>query len=139
MSYCISKKTPQSLNLEDFFYPKSFFNSDFVSGGHYVAPVNVTEDDHQIYVETEIPGVDKKEVEISFQDGILSIAGEKKNVSKGAEENSGHREFSYGRFSRRIKVGDVNFDEAKAEFENGVLKIALPKAEAKKAKKLLLS
>jgi HSP20 family protein len=124
--------------FEDFLGeedPGSLHKRDFTPS------INLKEDDDKIYVEVEIPGVDKKDVEISFDHGMLNIKGEKKEErEEGDRKKTFMKESFYGMFQRSIPLNaEVNPDRAKASFKKGVLKIELPKTEeAKNVKKIIV-
>jgi HSP20 family protein len=87
------------------------------------------ENDDEIRVTAELPGLDEKDVEIVAEDGVLTLRGEKK--SEVEDRDRGYSERSYGRFERRIGLPrTVEADKASASFRNGVLTITLPKSAA---------
>ncbi len=92
--------------------------------------VDITEDADTITVRTEIPGMVREDIEIDVANGILSIKGEKKEEKEEKNKTWHRREVRYGSFARSFTLPtDVKSDEAKASYENGVLKIVLPKEE----------
>lgn len=92
--------------------------------------VDITEDADTITVRTEIPGMAREDIEIDVANGILSIKGEKKEEKEEKNKTWHRREVRYGSFSRSFTLPtDVKSDEARASYENGVLKIVLPKEE----------
>lgn len=89
--------------------------------------VEVSETAKEVRVTAEVPGLDTGDVEVLLQDGMLTLRGEKR-----AETEDGERQFTerlYGRFERRIPVGEVDEDKVKARFRNGVLTVILPRSE----------
>lgn len=92
--------------------------------------VDVDETDGEIHVTAELPGIDEKDVDVSFAEGVLTVKGEKKAESETKEKQFHRVERSFGRFERRIAI-PVNVDESKidATFTKGVLEITLPKTE----------
>ena len=87
------------------------------------------ETDTEVRVVAELPGLDEKDVEITVEEGVLTLRGEKK--SQVEDKDRGYTERSYGRFERRIGLPrGVESDKASATFQNGVLTITLPKSEA---------
>jgi len=87
------------------------------------------EDDKQIRVTVELPGLDQKDVEITVEDGVMTLRGEKR--SEVEDRDRGYSERSYGRFERRIGLPrGIDRDRADATFKNGVLTVTLPKTEA---------
>ena len=91
--------------------------------------VELGETDKEIRVTAELPGLDEKDVEITVEDGALTLRGEKR--SEVEDKDCGYTERSYGRFERRIGLPQgVDRDKADATFKNGVLTVTLPKTEA---------
>ena len=87
--------------------------------------VEVSERDDEIRVSAELPGMSEKDVELTLENGMLAIRGEK----RGEQEESGWSERFYGRFERRIALPDgVDEDAAKADFRDGVLTVTLPRS-----------
>jgi len=89
--------------------------------------LDVYETDNTIVASLDLPGVEKKDVEVSVSNGFLTISGERKNISS---EGRIWQETSFGTFKRTFELTEaVVEDKIKAQFKNGVLKISLPKAE----------
>jgi HSP20 family protein len=96
--------------------------------------VETSEDDKQFEISVELPGVDEKDVSVSVDDGVLTIKGEKKSEREEKKKDYHLTERSYGSFQRSFQLPEnANQDKISADFENGVLKIALPKAAGAKA------
>ncbi len=90
--------------------------------------VDVTETDKEVKVCAEIPGVDAKDLDVSVEDGTLTIRGEKKYEREENEKGQYRMERSYGSFERAIPLPtEVDESKAKAEFKKGVLRLTLPK------------
>ena len=90
--------------------------------------VELGESDKEIRVTAELPGLDEKDVDISVEEGVLTIRGEKK--SEAEDKDRGYSERSYGRFERRISLPrGIERDKASATFNNGVLTVTLPRSE----------
>lgn len=108
------------------------------SGGAFAPAVDVTENDDAYHIRADLPGVKKEDLDISLQDGVLTINAETKQEKK--EEKEGRlirQERRYGKFVRSMRFGDsVDADKIKADYKDGVLKLMLPKAEKVKAKKI---
>jgi HSP20 family protein len=100
--------------------------------------VDVTETDKEIKVCAEIPGVDPKDIDVSVQDGTLTIKGEKKYEREENEKGQYRMERSYGAFERTITLpAEVDESKPKADFKKGVLKLTFPKragAESRRKK-----
>lgn len=87
------------------------------------------ETDREIRFTAELPGLEEKDVDITLEEGVLTLRGEKK--SEVEDRDRGYTERSYGRFERRIGLPrGIERDKANATFKNGVLTITLPKSEA---------
>jgi len=92
--------------------------------------LDVYETDNTIEVSVDLPGVEKKDVEVNVGNGFLTITGERKNTAGESAESRIWQETSFGTFKRTFELTDaVVEDKIKAQFKNGVLKISLPKAE----------
>ena len=92
--------------------------------------LDVYETDSTIVASLDLPGVEKKDVEVSVSNGFLTISGERKNISGESGEGRIWQETSLGTFKRTFELTEaVVEDKIKAQFKNGVLKISLPKAE----------
>jgi HSP20 family protein len=100
--------------------------------------VNVGEDKDHVYVEAMAPGLDPDSLEISVQQGQLRIAGEKPAITPEVKAEAYHRnERSAGRFVRTMTLPtDVDADNVKAQYKNGLLLLTLPKAEEAKPKQI---
>ena len=97
--------------------------------------IDVTEDEHAWHVEAELPGLERKDVELGVEDGVLTISGQKKQESEEKKKDYYRRERSYGSFHRALALpGGVDETKIKASMKNGVLSIDLPKSEQAKQK-----
>ena len=102
--------------------------------------VDVKEDEHAFLIHADIPGVDPKDIEITMENGILSIRGERHEEK--AEEREGYKriERSRGTFYRRFSLPDsADPDRIEASSKHGVLELTIPKREVSKAKKIKVS
>jgi HSP20 family protein len=99
--------------------------------------VDLEETDDDVIVTADLPGLKPDDVDISVTDNTLTMKGEFKSEEEGERGNMHFRERRYGSFQRAISLPTaVNANKAGAEFENGVLKITLPKAEETKPKQI---
>ena len=98
-------------------------------------PVDIAEDDKEYTVKAELPGLNKENIKLTVENGVLSITGERK-VEKEEKNKKYHRiERSYGTFTRTFALpDDASADKVSAEFKDGVLKVHLPKEEKAKSK-----
>lgn len=91
--------------------------------------LELVEQDKNLILTVEMPGMNEKDVDVQFVDGTLIVRGERKEERDNIKDAHRYSERFYGRFERRIPLGiDINHDEAKAELSNGVLTVTLPKA-----------
>lgn len=109
------------------------------SGGTFVPTLNVAETDQSFEVTVALPGMSKEDVEIHYENDILTISGERK--WEHDENKNGRRfhrvEFGYGKFNRSLPLPNyIDSDNINAEFRNGELMITLPKTEEKAGKKI---
>ena len=98
-------------------------------------PVDLSETDSEVVVKAVLPGVKGDEIDISVNDGILTVKGENHAETKDEGESYYRREIRYGAFSRSIPLpATVDHAKAEAEFVDGVLTVTLPKAEEARPK-----
>jgi HSP20 family protein len=103
----------------------------------WVPAFDVSETDKELIVKAEVPGMDKKDINITVSDGILTIEGEKKHEKKEDNEQYHRVERRYGTFSRTVRLPDeVEADKVDATYKDGVLNIRLPKSEAVHPRKI---
>ena len=80
-------------------------------------------------VRAELPGVSQDDIDLTIEDGMLTLSGEKRSERK---DENGYSERSYGRFERRIALpSNIDEDKCQADFKNGVLTITIPRAAEK--------
>tara|TARA_B100001123_G_C14613005_1_gene750600 strand:+ start:27 stop:470 length:444 start_codon:yes stop_codon:yes gene_type:complete len=109
-------------------FGRSMFNHELESQFHPF--LNVNETDSAIEICIDLPGVEKKDVDVNVSNGLLSISGERYSPISESSDGRIWKESSYGRFNRTFELADiVDEDKIKAQFKNGVLKISLPKTE----------
>ena len=99
-----------------------------------VPAVNIAEKDNALEITAELPGMEEKDIDVQFSDGMLVIKGEKKEEKEEKKKDYYLSERHFGSFHRSFRVPDgVDADKIDAQFKNGVLTVSLPKsAEAKK-------
>ena len=86
------------------------------------------ETEKELVVKADLPGIDEKDVQLTIQDGVLTMRGEKKSERKDDRENYHLVERSYGSFQRSIRLPDtIDEDKIAARFDKGVLTVTLPK------------
>jgi HSP20 family protein len=111
---------------------------DFMSS--FSVPVDIWEKDGKIMVKASVPGMDPEEIDVSIEDGVLTIQGEVMNEDESDDQRVYHREVRYGRFMRSISLPeDVDEDNVDAEFRNGFVMISIPRKEPSKAERKRLN
>ena len=122
---------PLSSGLNFFGRPIESFGRPIKQWWEKVTPtVDVSEGDKDISVRVEVPGMNEKELNVTYSQGILAIDGEKKVEEDYTQGQSKIRESKYGSFHREIPLGtDLIWESAKATCKNGILKITIPKSE----------
>jgi HSP20 family protein len=130
------RTTMDRLFEEGFSRPWRLLGSD--SGTTEMAfPVEVSESESEIDIKAALPGVKPEEVEISIQNDVLSIRAEHREETKDEKKDYYRREIRYGSFHRSLALpSTVDSDKAEAKFENGILKLRLPKAEAARPRQI---
>lgn len=100
---------------------------------------DIYEKDGDYHIEMDVPGFDKKEIKIEAKNDYLTITAEKNNEvnEEDKEKNYIHRERSYGKYQRSFYLQDLDGDKVSAEFNNGVLKIVVPKKDENEDKKYI--
>lgn len=102
--------------------------------------VDIKEEAGKFVIHADIPGVTPEEIDISMEDGVLTIKGEKKSESKTEKEGYKRVERTYGSFYRRFSLPDTaNADAISASSKHGVLEVVIPKREAVLPKKINVS
>ena len=131
-------------HLFDRFLGGSFFGRPAPSGraepAATLAPnVDIRENDKEIILEAELPGIDEKDIQLVVRDRVLSIKGEKKSERDEKKDTYHVIERRYGSFERAFELPDsADEEQIKAEFNKGVLRVVVPKRpEAVKAEKTI--
>jgi HSP20 family protein len=99
----------------------------------FAPPVDVYEDEHNVTLKIEVPGIDEKDIEVRIENNVLTVHGERKFEKEEKEENFRRVERQYGSFTRTFTLPTtVDAEKVSAHYDKGILKVALPKkAEAK--------
>lgn len=124
------KLIPRKYFLDDVF-------DDFMTQNNNSMKCDVYEKDGNYNIEVDIPGFKKEDIKVEAKDGYLTITAEKKE--KEDEENKNYicHERRYGKYERSFYLGDLKTDDISAKFENGILKVRVPKVEESENKKLI--
>jgi HSP20 family protein len=128
-------RTIQNRLFEPFFGRFNFMD-DALTSGTWAPAVDVAEDAERIHVKVEVPGMEEKDLRINYEDGLLTVSGERQFERR--EDRNYHRiERAYGSFVRTFSL-PRSVDPAKivANYRNGVLEIEIPKKEEAKPKQI---
>lgn len=128
----LQNRVPFSSLLDTFF--QDTVNNRRVQG--FTPAVDLWETENNYHLEVALPGLKKENITVEFQDGVLSVSGER-TFSKEEKEHKYHRvENLYGKFKRSFQLPDhVDAGAIDAQFENGLLQITVPKVEEKVVKR----
>jgi HSP20 family protein len=97
--------------------------------------IDIWEDEEKYVVEAELPGFDKKDIEVNITDDILTIKATRKKEEEKKDKNYYYAERSYGEFVRSVRLpSEVDKKSIKAKYNNGVLELTLPKTKEAKEK-----
>ncbi|MCW8907799.1 MAG: Hsp20/alpha crystallin family protein [Sedimenticola sp.] len=117
--------------------PLSKSDESGVVGGDWTPAIDIKEEADRYVLHADIPGVEPDKIELSMEDGMLTIKGEKKHEVTENKEGYKRVERSYGSFYRRFSLPDNTDPELiKASGKDGVLEVIIPKVEAKKSRKI---
>jgi len=105
--------------------------------GEWLPSLDVSETKGDLVVKAELPGIDPKNIDISLNEGVLTIKGEKRREKEEKEEGYHLVERSYGSFTRSIRLPrEIQNEKINASYKNGILKITLAKSEEAKKKEI---
>ena len=116
------------------------FDDEGIGRGAWAPSVDIYENKDQIVLEAELPGMKQDEFDLSIENNVITLRGERK-FEKTEETDNYHRvERSYGAFSRSFTLPQtVSGEGATAEYNNGVLRVTLPKREETKARRIQIT
>jgi len=124
-------------NLFDNFLGGSLLDSEACKEVDWSPRMEVEESENTFFLNVEVPGMKKKDIDISIKENVITVSGEKK--AKEQKEDSSYylNEVSYGKFSRSFKLpGNVDIDKIKGSWNEGVLTVEVPKTEIAKPRKI---
>jgi HSP20 family protein len=125
--------------FENFLQPTRWAQEEASQG---ISPLlDVVERDNEFIVKAEMPGMKKDDIEVSLENGVLTISAETKSET---EEKEGDRvirqERRYGKYLRSLRLGkEIDEKKVKASYKDGILELVLPKAEEVKPKKIAVN
>ena len=124
--------------FDDFFNPALCIDEGMAASAWNPA-VDVYENKEDIIIKAELPGVEKKDIKVDVNGGVLTLKGERNHEKEVKEEAFYRRESVYGKFERSFKLPDgTDSDKIKADFKDGILKVSVPKTEGKLPKQITI-
>lgn len=114
------------------YYLSSLFDSFMEDSRVMDMKCDVYEKDGTYHIEADVPGFDKKDIQVEYNNGYLKITASKTEESSDEGKNYIKKERSYGQIERQLYIGDIDNSKINAEFKDGTLKIQVPKAESSK-------
>ena len=103
----------------------------------FIPAINIYEKKGEIIAETAVPGIDPKKINIFIEDNVLTIEGESEKTSELEDKNYYRKEVSYGSFYRSVRLPfKVLEDQARADYQDGLLRIKIPKASQSETDKI---
>jgi HSP20 family protein len=125
--------------MEDFFKPwNDWFDGGLLGRSINIPAVNITEQKDEFMVSLAAPGLKKDDFKIDVDGNLLTISSEKEEKKEEKEARYTRKEYNYTSFERSFTIPDeVNKEKIEARYEDGILKLALPKKE--EAKKMAIS
>ena len=123
---------PQS---SDVLYRSSTMNSCLsYRQAEYPVALDVVEEKEQYVLKADLPGINKEDIKVSVENGILTIEGERKAETEQKDKQVHRVERSYGHFVRSLNFGtNVDSSKIQANYKDGVLQLTVPKSEAKQS------
>ena len=120
-----------------------FFRKDWeapLSTTAWNPSVDIFENDNEVVVKAELPGMNAKDIEVRLENNVLMLKGERRFEKETKEENYHRVEREYGTFSRTFALpAAVNGDKVTAEYKDGILKVVMPKKEETKTKPIKIA
>lgn len=131
-------RTLQNRLFEPFFGRFNFMD-DALASGTWAPAVDVAEDGDKIHVKVEVPGMEEKDLKINYEDGLLTVSGERQFEQR--DDRNYHRiERSYGSFVRSFSLPrSVDASAIAANYRNGILEIEIPKKEDAKPRQIQIN
>jgi HSP20 family protein len=129
----LSRVHPVNRLIDQFFGDEFFAPSTRTDWK--AMPLSAWQDEHNVYVEVDAPGLTENDLEVSVHEGMLTIRGERKCERKG----EGYDSRTYGRFEQHVTLPTpVDADRVEAKLGHGVLSLTFPKSEAAKPRKIAI-
>ncbi|CDI57806.1 Hsp20/alpha crystallin family protein [Lactobacillus helveticus] len=112
-----------------FGFPRNFFDDTEIEN---IMQSDVAETDKDYTVKIDMPGMNKEDINVNYKDGFLTVVGSRKSFKDTSDKDKNiiHKERSEGRISRSYRLPNIVASEIRAQYDNGVLTITLPKQNA---------
>ena len=124
--------------MAGFFRPTSTLATD--SAGDWQPIVDLRETEEEFVLEAELPGMSKDDVKLTLEEGVLTLSGERKLESENEGKALRRLERRFGSFTRSFSLPrDIAGDKVKASFDNGLLRVTVPKSEQRKPRSIKIS
>jgi HSP20 family protein len=108
-----------------------------MNAGGWAPPCNAYEDEHGFHVEVALPGLDRQDIEILLEDGVLTVKGERKGNNPDSTRRYFAQEIGWWTFSRSFRLPTyIDPEKVSASYKDGVLTMALPKREEAKPRRI---
>ncbi|HEY0006907.1 MAG TPA: Hsp20/alpha crystallin family protein [Pyrinomonadaceae bacterium] len=113
------------------------FGDEGLTSGGWMPSVDIFENKDQIVLEAELPGMNREDFDLTIENNVITLRGERRFEKKDDSDNYHRVERSYGAFTRSFTLPQtVSAENATAEYNNGVLRVSLPKREEVKARRI---
>lgn len=121
---------PRGFYLDDIF-------DDFAVSKHTEMKCDIYEKENKYYIEMDVPGFDKKDINVECNNGYVTITAEKTTENNEDDKKFIRRERTYGKVQRSFNFGEIDEENITAEFKDGTLKLCIPKKEVNNTKKVI--
>jgi len=126
--------------LFDLTFPRLGEVDTTLLGGQWAPAIDIYDSKDNVVVKADLPGLNKDNIDVSIQDNVLTIKGEKKQEKEVKEEDYIRSERFYGSFHRSITLpSEIDSTKVRASFKDGVLELVLPKKEEAKPKQIKIN
>ena len=139
MSNEIQQRNSDTYNMTPFNFFEDFSRNLFNDFKPNLIKTDIHETDNEYFVEAELPGIPKENIQVTYENGVLTISGQNQ-IDKATEDKKGRllrSERSLTSVRRQYLLENIKEDEIKASYSDGILKVTLPKDSNKEIKKAI--
>jgi HSP20 family protein len=127
----------ESMGNRLFGWEPTLFKTPLFAETDWMPPVELIEDDEEFVLTAELPGLSKEQVDVSVDDNVLTLKGEKRFEREETRDRAHIRERQYGTFERSFTLPrNVEAAKIRADFHDGLMRVHLPKGETAKSRKI---